>query len=244
MNRRQKINRISIKLYSFFIVLIMLFVMAPSGNAFAIGRSGFVSGPGGQANTPAIATESSMDVYSAYGAADVAVCKVVKGDDSGKARLFEFTIFFQDEDGRALADGEEFIFEGSLIPGMGADAPDGGVLKLSEGGTASLFLKHGQIKIIKDVPAGAMIDVLEAESGYTTKHTESEEGPLIDGKETEFLPLSAEGLFIRFENALEAPPSMGIKNENTKAVIYFTALSILSCIVIVRLVKKRAQYRA
>ena len=255
MAKWQEFKCKTVKTYSIVCVFILLVVLTPVEKAFASGpngsgagagsgpngfESGFGSsgGPGGQANAPALETENSMDVYSAYGAADVAVCKVVSGDYAGRARLFEFTIFFQDEDGQALPAGEKFDFEGSLIPGMGAAAPNGGVLELSAGGKASLFLKHGQTKIIKNVPAGAMIDIIEAENSYTTKHTESKDGPLIDGNETEFLPVG-EGLFIRFVNAIEAPPPMGIGDENIKEALYLTAISILSCILIVRFVRRR-----
>lgn len=115
---------------------------------------------------------------------------------------FVFTVFLRDSDGNPLPPYTEFGFIGDIITGSGAIAPQDGMLRLDDYGSAMFMLKHSQMVIIQDVPIDIYIQIIERpDMNHVVSFRDSEnKGVEVDSNDTSSLPMTSYRIF-DFTNA-------------------------------------------
>ena len=182
-------------------------------------------------------------IYFVYkldpGKADVTISKQVTGKYASKVKDFEFTAFFEDEDGKALSIGETFDCERD---GIGIVSPESVTLTLVSGGKATFTLKHGQTLTIKDVQADFKIRIEETpDNDYTPSFTDSTGVNHPGEYDTDFQTVGTDGWTFDFENEriLAAPTGFDGGHGLQEAVLLGSILLILLVVVVIKLMRKR-----
>jgi hypothetical protein len=148
-----------------------------------------------------------------YGTADVTVSKIIEGDFANMTKVFAFTAYFTDADGKKLDKGTTF-------------ACSDGTLTLGESGEDTFSLGHGQAITIKDVPVGTFIRIEETDGGnYTVTIIDSVDG-FIPGKTTGDKPIDNQGRTFEFTNTRIIPVPTGL-DDGDQILMTMLLLTIL-----------------
>ena len=183
-------------------------------------------------NSPVTEINSDRTIFFIYapdaGIADLTVIKTVTGPFGDRSRLFTFTIYFTDDAGIPLEQGETFSFEGGVSSGIGVLAPQDGVLILDDEGKAVFQLSHGQMITIIGIPGDAGVRVVETEDvNYITSFSDSsgEDGP--ENNDTGFLTAGAGARSIEFINARRTAVPTGI-SDDIKGYVMLLSCTLLT----------------
>jgi len=163
----------------------------------------------------------------------LSISKTVTGEFGNRNMEFEFTIFFQDAEGRPLPSGKQFQYTGEAIVGSGNLAPANGTLILDDNGSAKFRLAHGQSICIEEIAMSGYIQIIETPNvNYLTSFTDSEHGDLITlHNDTTMLPVTSDRIF-RFTNERIAVPATGIGSSHLGAYLLLPALVFLPALII------------
>jgi len=126
-------------------------------------------------------TNSTYHKSALVSLVDVTISKTVTGKFAKKSTSFEFKVILTDDKAFGANIGKKFTFEGGVIPGLGAVAPEDGELTLDvDFDNDHIFehaffnLSHGQTITIKDVPVGLQIMLIETyDANYVTSIIDS-----------------------------------------------------------------------
>ena len=138
-----------------------------------------------------------------------------------------------DAEGSKLAEGKKFTYTGSLLAGInGISAPPDGVLVLDKEGKDTFTLGHGQAIVIKGIPLGSKIRIVqETGSDFASFIEDNSEGYLISNN-TGDKSLNKEGRKFNFINMHAAPVPTGLdENVRTSAALLFLPASLAAIIV-------------
>ena len=130
-----------------------------------------------------------------------------------------------------MLSGKTFNYDGGILPGLGTDAPEPGVLTLNGQGKATINLAHGQSITIAGVPMNCKIQIIEAiTSGYTPSFTDSEVSDPGDGWDTGVRDMTSGERTFAFVNTRELAVVTGLKSGNAGAMLLPPLISLLICL--------------
>ena len=144
---------------------------------------------------------------------DVTIGKTLTGDFANKNTRFTFTVYLVDITSPGAYAGKAYTYIGGVINGTGADAPENGVLVLSDDGNdnAKFRLSHGQTITIKNVPVDAFIMVIETpDETYTTWVLDSTDNSITDNYYTQMQPVGYEDRRFDFINNRDGVVPTGV----------------------------------
>jgi hypothetical protein len=192
--------------------------------------------PGNPLSTKIEKSRTIYFVYTPYaGLTEVTISKEVKGAYADKTKAFGFTVYFTDDTGKPFSAGKTFTYTGDIIPGSGAGKPADDALILLAGGKAEFSLQHGQMIIIKDVPADAMIKIVEtADSNYEASITDSvgSSSAIVYSNETGLISVETQRTFAFKNEHSEVTPTGIAGLSRVLEMMLFLAALIISAVLV------------
>ncbi|MCL2165114.1 MAG: hypothetical protein FWH55_12175, partial [Oscillospiraceae bacterium] len=186
-------------------------------------KKGLTGQPQGISKKPELTSAdviAGTDLYIVYEktVVNVTIAKTVDGEDADKSNEFKFSMEIKSEDG-AIPPNKTFSVEGGVIDGLGADPPNYTSLNL-ESSLLTFRLKHGQTLTIKSIPSSAKINVVEEpHDRYSVEITDSSGDPVIDGNETDTLPVGTADRRFDFLNERKTITPTGINIDSSIEIL-------------------------